>query len=125
MNWSAIGAAALALGVAAGAFGAHGLRGRIDDTLMSVYEKAVFYHFIHAIGLLVVPLFTRLDLLSSSGTTRVCVLLLAGIFLFSGSLYALALSGIRVLGAVTPFGGIAFIAGWALLAFELLRSSRP
>ena len=125
MNWSAIGAAALALAVAAGAFGAHALRGRIDATLMNVYEKAVFYHFIHAIGLLVVPLFTRLDVLSNSATTRVCALLLAGILLFSGSLYALALSGIRVLGAVTPFGGIAFIAGWALLAFELLRSSRP
>ena len=121
MNWSAIGAVALALAVAAGAFGAHGLRGRLDDYLMGIYERAVFYHFIHAIGLLVVPLFSRGNMLSASGASRVCVLLLAGIVLFSGSLYTLALSGIRALGAVTPFGGIAFIAAWALLAFELFR----
>ena len=114
MNWSAIGAAALALAVGAGAFGAHGLRGRLDAYSMGVYERAVFYHFIHALGLLVVPLLTR-----GAGTTRVCALLLAGIVLFSGSLYVLALSGVRALGAVTPFGGIAFIAAWALLACEL------
>ena len=124
MIWSAIGAAALGLGVAAGAFGAHGLRGRLDEYSMSIYERAVFYHFIHAIGLLVVPLFARLDFVSSSGSSRVCALLLAGIVLFSGSLYALALSGIRMLGAVTPFGGIAFIVAWLLLAFELLRYSK-
>src|SRR5579872_3209518 len=109
MNWSAIGAAALALAVAAGAFGAHGLRGRLDDYSMSVYERAVFYHFIHALGLLIVPL-----LLRGPGAGRVCALLLAGIVLFSGSLYVLALSGVRALGAVTPFGGVAFIAAWAL-----------
>ena len=124
MIWSAIGAAALGLGVAAGAFGAHGLRGRLDEYSMSIYERAVFYHFIHAIGLLVVPLFARLDFVSSSGSSRVCALLLAGIVLFSGSLYALALSGIRMLGAVTPFGGIAFIVAWLLLAFEILRYSK-
>jgi uncharacterized membrane protein YgdD (TMEM256/DUF423 family) len=116
MNWSAIGAIALALAVAAGAFGAHGLRGRLDEYSMGVYERAVFYHLIHALGLLVVPL-----LLRGSGATRVCALLLAGIVLFSGSLYVLALSGVRALGAVTPFGGLAFIVAWALLAFELLR----
>ena len=116
MNWSAIGAAALALAVGAGAFGAHGLRGFLDEAQMRVYEKAVFYHFIHALGLLVVPLLVR-----SRGVTRVCALLLAGIVLFSGSLYVLALSGVRALGAVTPFGGIAFIAAWSLLAFELWR----
>lgn len=125
MIWSAVGAVALALGVAAGAFGAHGLRGRLDEYSMGVYERAVFYHFVHALGLLVVPLFARLNLMSSAGAGRVCVLLLAGVVLFSGSLYALALSGVRTLGAVTPFGGIAFIAAWALLAFELLRGSRP
>ena len=112
-------AAALALAVAAGAFGAHGLRGRLDDYRMSVYERAVFYHFIHAIGLLVVPLLMR-----GSGAGRVCILLAAGIVLFSGSLYALALSGVRALGMITPFGGVAFIAAWVLLAFELFRHSR-
>jgi len=121
MNWSAIGAAALALAVAAGAFGAHGLRGRLDEYSMTIYERAVFYHFIHALGLLVVPMFAHLETVSGAGAARVCALLLAGIILFSGSLYALALSGVRMLGAVTPFGGIAFILAWALLAFELLR----
>jgi uncharacterized membrane protein YgdD (TMEM256/DUF423 family) len=121
MNWSAVGAGAMAIGVAAGAFGAHALNGRLDAYSMTVYEKAVFYHFIHALGLLIVPLLPRLDLLSPNGASRVAILLLAGIVLFSGSLYALALSGVRMLGAVTPFGGVAFIAAWALLAFELAR----
>ena len=102
MNWSAIGAVALGLAVALGAFGAHGLRSRLDEYSLGIYEKAVFYHFIHAIGLLVVPLLTKNE--------RVCWLLALGILLFSGSLYALAISGVRALGAVTPFGGLAFIA---------------
>ena len=116
MNWSAIGAAGLALAVAAGAFGAHGLRGRLDEYQMGIYERAVFYQFIHAIGLLVTPL-----LVSRRAATRVCGLLLAGIILFSGSLYVLALSGVTKWGMVTPFGGIAFILAWLLLAFELMR----
>src|SRR5579884_3912541 len=123
MNWSAIGAIALALAVAAGAFGAHGLRGRLDDYSMTIYERAVFYHFIHALGLLVVPLFAHMETISGAAGVRVCALLLAGIVLFSGSLYALALSGVRLLGAVTPFGGVAFIIAWFLLAYELLRRS--
>jgi uncharacterized membrane protein YgdD (TMEM256/DUF423 family) len=124
MNWSAIGAAALALAVGAGAFGAHGLRGRLDEYAMGIYERAVFYQFIHALGLLAVPLFARLDLLTPRAAWRVCALLLAGILLFSGSLYVLALTGVRTFGAVTPFGGLAFILAWALLAFELVRHSR-
>lgn len=124
MNWSALGAAALALAVAAGAFGAHGLRGRLDDYSMGIYERAVFYQFIHALGLLIVPLFSRLNVLSITAAARVCALLLAGIILFSGSLYVLALSGMRMLGAVTPFGGLAFIIAWAILAFELARRTR-
>jgi uncharacterized membrane protein YgdD (TMEM256/DUF423 family) len=124
MNWSAIGAAALALAVGAGAFGAHGLRGRLDEYAMGIYERAVFYQFIHALGLLAVPLFARLDLLTWRAAQRVCALLLAGILLFSGSLYVLAMTGVRTFGAVTPFGGVAFILAWALLAFELVRHSR-
>jgi uncharacterized membrane protein YgdD (TMEM256/DUF423 family) len=111
MNWSAIGAVTLALAVGFGAFGAHSLRGRLDEYSLGVYEKAVFYHFIHAIGLLVVPLLTK--------NPWVCWLLITGILLFSGSLYALAISGVRTLGAVTPLGGIAFIAAWAMLAWDL------
>ena len=121
MNWSAVGAGGLALAVALGAFGAHGLKDRLDAYSMGIWEKAVFYHFIHALGLRVVPVLAKLGALSPGGSTRVCVLLAAGILLFSGSLYALALSGTRMLGAVTPLGGVAFIAGWFLLAWELLR----
>ena len=105
----------LALAVGLGAFGAHGLRGRLDTYSMTIYEKAVFYHFIHALGLLVVPLVAR------DAGNRTCWLLLAGILLFSGSLYLLAITGVRMLGAVTPLGGVAFIAAWLLLAWELLR----
>jgi uncharacterized membrane protein YgdD (TMEM256/DUF423 family) len=122
MNWSAIGAFLLAAAVALGAFGAHGLKGRLDEYAMSVYEKAVFYHFIHALGILVVAAMSRAGALPPASETRVAWLLFIGILIFSGSLYALAVSGVRVLGAITPIGGIAFIAGWVLLGFDLLRS---
>jgi uncharacterized membrane protein YgdD (TMEM256/DUF423 family) len=122
MNWSAIGAITLAAAVGTGAFGAHGLRDRLDAYGLGIWEKAVFYHFVHAAGLLVVPLFSSTSVLSSAATTRICWLLIIGILLFSGSLYALALSGVRALGAVTPLGGTAFIAAWVLLAWELMRS---
>jgi uncharacterized membrane protein YgdD (TMEM256/DUF423 family) len=122
MSWSATAAASLALAVILGAFGAHGLKDRLDAYSMSVYEKAVFYHFIHALGLLVVSLLPRLGILTKSRSAWVCWLLCAGIVLFSGSLYVLAVSGQRILGAITPFGGLAFIAAWLLLAVFLARS---
>jgi len=121
MNWSGLGAILLGLAVISGAFGAHGLRGRLDAYSMGIYEKAVFYQFIHALGILIVPLFTRVGALTESSTNWVCGLLLTGILIFSGSLYVLALSGIRTFGAITPIGGLSFIAAWFLLAFRLLR----
>jgi uncharacterized membrane protein YgdD (TMEM256/DUF423 family) len=121
MNWSAAGAIALALGVILGAFGAHGLRGRLDAYLMSVYERAVFYHFIHALGVLIVSLMPKSGAITESAAGWVCGLLLAGIAIFSGSLYALAITGYRGLGAITPIGGLSFIAGWLLLAWALMR----
>ncbi|MFL6354432.1 MAG: DUF423 domain-containing protein [Bryobacteraceae bacterium] len=124
MNWTAIGAVLMALAVGMGAFGAHGLRNRLDAYSMSVYEKAVFYHFIHALGILLIALLARTNAISLPGQTRVAGLLLIGIVMFSGSLYALALSGARILGAITPIGGIAFIAGWLLLVYEAVRASR-
>ena len=117
MNWTSVAAGLLALAVMLGAFGAHGLRDRLDTYSMGVYEKAVFYHFVHAMGMLVVSILPR-----TSGL--VCWLLLAGIVLFSGSLYVLAVTGLRVLGAVTPFGGVAFIGAWVLLAYTAARSPR-
>jgi uncharacterized membrane protein YgdD (TMEM256/DUF423 family) len=111
----------MALGVMLGAFGAHALKDRLDAYSMDVYQKAVFYHFVHALGILIVAALFRAGALTESACTTVCALLLAGIVLFSGSLYLLALTGSRGLGAVTPFGGLAFIAAWLVLAYRLLR----
>src|SRR5271166_2761275 len=124
MNWSAVAAIALGLAVMIGAFGAHALRGRLDAYSIGIYERAVFYHFVHALGILIVASFARNGLLSPSGVSWVCGMLLAGIVIFCGSLYILAISGVRTWGAVTPVGGLAFIAGWFLLAFLLIRGPR-
>jgi uncharacterized membrane protein YgdD (TMEM256/DUF423 family) len=108
MNWVRIGAFLLALAVALGAFGAHALKGRLDEYATGIWEKAVFYHFIHGLGILLICALRPHEKWSRWA-------LASGILLFSGSLYALALSGIRTWGAVTPLGGLAFIAGWLLL----------
>src|ERR1051326_3673380 len=120
MNWSTAGAFLLALGVILGAFGAHQLRDRLDAYSMGLWEKAVFYHFIHALGMLIVALLPRTGTFNPLAAGRVCLLLLIGILFFSGSLYALALSGQRYLGAITPIGGVSMIAAWLLLTWYLL-----
>ena len=121
MNFAAIGAFSLAVAVALGAFGAHGLKNHLDAYLMGVWEKAVLYHFFHAFGLLIVALAARAGGLNDATASRVSWLLLAGIILFSGSLYALALTRVTLLGAITPLGGLAFIAAWLWLGVDLLR----
>jgi uncharacterized membrane protein YgdD (TMEM256/DUF423 family) len=118
MNWTAIGAVFLALAVAMGAFGAHALKARLDAYSTLVYEKAVFYHFVHAIGILLIALLARTGVVNAATAARTGWLMAIGIVLFSGSLYALAISGVRTIGAVTPFGGVAFILGWLTLAFS-------
>jgi uncharacterized membrane protein YgdD (TMEM256/DUF423 family) len=98
-----------------GAFGAHALKDRLDEYAQGVFETAVQYHFYHSLALLAVGIIAlqqpQTTLLKSSGW-----LFLLGIVIFSGSLYVLSISGVRWLGAVTPLGGLAFIAGWACLA---------
>jgi uncharacterized membrane protein YgdD (TMEM256/DUF423 family) len=114
-----IGAIYGLLGVAAGAFGAHALRARLSGDLLAIYRTAVEYQFWHALALLAVGLLARQAAgvwLTASG-----VAFTLGVLVFSGSLYILALSGIRVLGAVTPLGGLALIAGWACLIVHLAR----
>ncbi len=97
------------LAVALGAFGAHALRSMLESHgMLDVWNKAVLYHFIHAIALFALALF-------GTANRGAWWLLFAGIFLFSGSLYVMALTNLRWLGAITPFGGICFLAGWAWL----------
>ena len=103
-----------AIGVGLGAFGAHGLRGRLSPEMLAVFETGVRYQMYHALALMVTAaLLPRLDgrAILIAGWS-----FFAGIVLFSGSLYALALSGVTTLGAVTPLGGVAFLVGWISLA---------
>jgi len=114
------GAATAMLAVILGAFGAHALRAKVPADLLAVYNTGVQYHFWHALGLLAIGL-VALHLRDSALLAWAGWLMLAGIVLFSGSLYVLAVTGVRWLGAVTPFGGTAFIAAWALFAWAVVR----
>lgn len=134
----AIGAISAGLAVAVGAFGAHALEGRVDADMLANYETGARYHFYHSLGLIAVGLTTLLhgwrgagdrrdggsdDANRHAGLSRLrwsAVLMLTGIVLFSGSLYTMALTGLLWLGAVTPLGGVAFLAAWALLAWAAL-----
>ena len=106
--------------VALGAFGAHALKSKLAPDVMAVYQTAVQYHFWHALGLLAVGILL-LHKPESDALVAAAWLLVAGIVLFSGSLYVLALTGARGLGAVTPIGGAAFLAAWAALAWAAWR----
>ena len=121
MNWSAIAAVFLALAVGLGAFGAHGLKARLDPYHLDIYKTAVLYHFLHALGILIVSVLPKTGTFTIDSANSVCWLLATGILIFSGSLYMLAITGVGALGAVTPFGGVAFILGWLLLAWKLVR----
>ncbi|MCL4798543.1 MAG: DUF423 domain-containing protein [Burkholderiales bacterium] len=116
-----LGALAGALAVVLGAFGAHALRARLAPDLLRAFETAVQYHFWHALGLVAIGI-VAIHLPASTALKWSGWLMLAGIVLFSGSLYVLALAGTRWLGAVTPLGGTAFIAGWLLLALAAARA---
>jgi uncharacterized membrane protein YgdD (TMEM256/DUF423 family) len=108
------------LAVAAGAFGAHFLKGILDTGMLAVFETAVRYQMYHALGLCILSL--AMERYPARPLMPVGWLFAAGIVLFSGSLYGLSLSGIRWLGALTPLGGAAFIAGWGLFAWGLRKS---
>jgi uncharacterized membrane protein YgdD (TMEM256/DUF423 family) len=116
-----IGAASAGLAVAIGAFAAHGLRGRLDADMLAAFETGARYQMYHALALLTLGVAAGRwpgPALHGAGWCFV-----AGTVLFSGSLYALSLSGARVLGAITPLGGLAFIAGWILIVTHLWRVS--
>ena len=108
-----------ALGVAAGAFGAHALRDKLEPRMLEVFETGARYQMYHALALLVIGLIANRwpsTLITSAGW-----LMVAGTLFFSGSLYAMAFTGVRALGAITPIGGVCFIAGWVCVAVATSR----
>jgi len=113
-----VGAGMAALGVALGAFGAHALRGRIDDHAIGLWETATRYWFIGAFGLILYGLFRK----QTPGGALAGWFLLIGSLLFAGSLYGLALGAPRALGGVTPFGGASLIAGFVCFALSARRA---
>ncbi|HEX5749373.1 MAG TPA: DUF423 domain-containing protein [Archangium sp.] len=120
-QWLILGAASAFLSVAAGAFGAHALRARLTPDLLTLFETGARYHMYHSLGLIAIGLLMQVrpsPLLNGAGWAMT-----VGILLFSGSLYALALSGVRALGAITPLGGLGFLAGWLLLALAAWRQT--
>lgn len=121
-QWAVLGGAAYGfLGVMLGAFGAHALKARLTPELLAVWKTAVEYQFYHALALLLVGLLAAQKPSAPLHAAALCFAL--GVLVFSGSLYALALSGSRWLGAITPLGGLLFLAGWALLVVAALKRS--
>lgn len=113
------GAVNALISVALGAFGAHGLEGKISEHYMDVWEKAVQYQMYHALGMIALGILmqvTDAPLLGAAGW-----LMLLGIVFFSGSLYILAVSGVSILGAITPIGGVLFLAGWVCLIIGMVK----
>ena len=120
-QWLILGAASAFLSVAAGAFGAHALRARLSPDLLTIFETGARYHMYHSLGLIAIGLLSQTRpgaLLNGAGWA-----MLAGIVLFSGSLYLLVFTGVTRFGAITPIGGVAFLLGWALLAWAAVRSA--
>ncbi len=118
-----LGAANAALAVLLGAFGAHSLKAHLAAEMMTVYQTGLQYHLFHALGLLAVG-FALKQIGDSVWLRWSGWLMLAGIFIFSGSLYLLSITGLRWLGAVTPLGGLSFIVAWVLFAVAAVKSAR-
>jgi len=117
--WIAIAALNMFIAVAAGAFGAHGLKAILTPEMLAIWQTAVHYQMIHALALLATGILMQHWTEALLKTSALAFL--SGILVFSGSLYALALTGIKILGAITPVGGVAFLIGWAMLVWCALR----
>lgn len=115
-RWLSVGALLAMLAVAAGAFGAHVLRARLGSDAMSVYQTAVLYQLFHSLGLVCIGMLS-LPAPRQRACNRAGMMMFAGVVLFSGSLYLLALSGWRAVGAITPVGGVLLLGSWLLLAW--------
>ena len=111
----------MALAILLGAFAAHGLKDQLGAYELQVFEKGVFYQIVHALAILIVSLAAQIFGERSTLLILICKIFLFGIVIFCGSLYLLALTGIKWLGAITPIGGMAFIVGWILLGVAFLR----
>ncbi|GAK12038.1 DUF423 domain-containing protein [Geomicrobium sp. JCM 19039] len=119
-TWIAVGALFAALAVAIGAFGAHGLEGIVSSSMLENYETGVQYHMFHALGIIAVGLFATNQ--EMNGKLQAAALFMSvGIVIFSGSLYVMALTNMTWLGAITPIGGVSFIAGWVFLLVAALK----
>lgn len=118
-NTLVAGAIFMALAVLFGAFGAHALKNNLSPEMLAVYKTGVEYQFYHALGLLLVGVIGFQ--IKSKFINWAGILLVAGIILFSGSLYALSLTGIKALGAITPIGGLSFVAGWVCLTAGIIK----
>ncbi|MCB0352978.1 MAG: DUF423 domain-containing protein [Bdellovibrionales bacterium] len=118
----AVAALFLAAGVALGAFGAHGLKEVLDAYGRDIWEKAAFYHLTHSLGALIVGLLGLIPAANFLSSTKIAWVLLIGVVIFSGSLYLLAVTKQRWLGAITPIGGSAFIVAWIWLAIALFHA---
>ena len=121
VGWFTAGSVLCGVGVALGAFGAHGLRDRLGADMISVFETGVRYHLIHSLGLIAVA--WAISRWPNAWVSTAGWMFVAGIMIFCGSLYLLALTGVRWLGAITPIGGLCLILGWALLATGALRGT--
>ena len=120
--WLALGAAYGFAAVALGAFGAHALKGRLNPEFAAAYQTAVQYQLCHALALLAVGILAGRS--ASPALTFSGAAFALGVLLFSGSLYALSLTGVRALGAITPIGGALFLLGWAALIYSVLKTAR-
>jgi len=116
-----LGALSAFICVAAGAFGAHALKQALDTDMLVVYHTAVDYQFFHSIGLMAIGILHKISPRRSH--TIAAWTMLAGIIIFSGSLYILSTTGIKWLGMITPIGGVSFLAAWLILALSYLAGS--
>ncbi|WP_298972296.1 DUF423 domain-containing protein [uncultured Psychrobacter sp.] len=121
INWIGIAAVNMAIAVALGAFGAHGLKNLVNEHQLAWWHTATLYLFIHALGLLLVGILVRLNY----ATQATAWLLQLGVIVFAGSLYAMTLGAPRWFGAITPIGGVLMIAGWLWLAITAFRLGKP
>lgn len=117
------GAVLAFLGVAIGAFGAHALKARLAADMLAVYQTGVQYHLVHALGIVLIG--TLVQMLPASKWLPIAGwVMVAGVIIFSGSLYALSVTGVRILGAITPLGGIALLAAWVLVGIGVAKAGQ-